>query len=234
MPLTPQDFSIRADRLRDDLVRQGRRVQGLVEDAFESVFTQDRAKASATVAADDAIDRADVEIERASVALLTEAACTTVSLSDADIRRVLTLVKVNNELERLADAGVVVAEGVQGPGVGTRDIPPTFRVMANSVVGIIRDAVDAYERTDPSLARIVLASESTIDAFKAGLLREAEQRIASGDLTIEGAFSLHEIAGQCERMSDYCSNIAEQVIYTASGTIVRHTGTGWVDVDGRP
>lgn len=231
MPLTPDAFIARSDRLRDVLVEQGRAVQKMADDAFTAVFDHDAEAARRVIAADDQVDRTDVKVEQASVALLIEAAHETIALADHDIRQVLTVVKVNNELERLADAAVAIAEGVLAADAGDGDLPPTFRVMANSIIGIIRDAVDAFERGDASLARIVLASENTIEAFTVGLLREAEQKIARGDLTIERAFILHSIAGQCERMADYCTNIAEQVIYVATGAIVRHTESGWVDVE---
>lgn len=233
MPLTPAQFEARADRLRDQLAEQGARVRDMIDAAFTAVFEGDHAAARGVVDADDQVDRMDVQIEQDSVALLIESAHEAVSLDDRQIRAVLTVVKVNNEVERLADAAVAIAEGVlaHSAPTGQDEFPPTFRVMANSIVGITRDAVDAYANTDPNLARIVLAAENTVEAFGQGILRESEAQIAAGDLSIERAFTLHAISGQCERMADYCTNIAEQVIYVATGTIVRHTDSGWVDVD---
>ncbi len=233
MPLTPAQFETRADRLRDQLAEQGTRVRDMIDAAFTAVFEGDHAAARNVVDADDQVDRTDVQIEQDSVALLIESAHEAVSLEDRQIRAVLTVVKVNNEIERLADAAVAIAEGVLAHAAPADEeaLPPTFRVMANSIVGITRDAVDAYANTDPHLARIVLAAENTVEAFGQGILRESEAQIATGDLSIERAFTLHAISGQCERMADYCTNIAEQVIYVATGTIVRHTDSGWVDVD---
>lgn len=233
MPLTPAQFESRADRLRDQLAEQGVRVRDMIDAAFTAVFDGDHAAARNVVDADDQVDRMDVQIEQDSVALLIESAHEAVTLDDRQIRAVLTVVKVNNEIERLADAAVAIAEGVLAHAAAPDDeaLPPTFRVMANSIVGITRDAVDAYANTDPKLARIVLASENTVEAFSQGILRESEAQIAAGNLSIERAFTLHAISGQCERMADYCTNVAEQVIYVATGTIVRHTDSGWIDVD---
>ena len=233
MPLTPAQFESRADRLRDQLAEQGVRVRDMIDAAFTAVFDGDHAAARNVVDADDQVDRMDVQIEQDSVALLIESAHEAVTLDDRQIRAVLTVVKVNNEIERLADAAVAIAEGVLAHAAAPDDeaLPPTFRVMANSIVGITRDAVDAYANPHPKLARTVLASAATVEAFRQGILRQSEAQLAAGNLSIERAFTLHAISGQCERMADYCTNIAEQVIYVATGTIVRHTDSGWIDVD---
>lgn len=230
MSATPQGFALRLQRLRADLVEQGRRVQALLEGSFEAVFACDPARAARVIAMDDAIDRVDVEIERASVQLLTDATHENAKLEAAQLRAVLTVVKINNELERIADAGVEIAERCTQLRELSGSIPETFQVMANSVVGIIRDVNRAYERSDAALAKVVLQSEDAVEAFKSAVLTDAERKIAAGQMPVDFAFTLHEIANECIRMADHCTNIAEQVIYSVTGAIVRHLETGWVEV----
>lgn len=230
MPTTPQGFNTRIDRLKADLVEQGRRVRALLESAIESVFGFDATRAASVIAGDDEIDRVDVAIEKASVKLLADATNEHATLTTDQLRSVLTIVKVNNELERIADAAVAIAERVDAVAAMRTPIPDTFRVMANSVVGILRDAVDSLDRRDATLAKLVLQSQDAVSAFKAELLRDAERQIASGNMTVDFAFALHELASQCELMADHCTNIAEQVIYAATGAIVRHTEGHWSEV----
>jgi phosphate transport system protein len=230
MPATPEGFALRLQRLRADLVEQGRRVQALLEGAFEAVFSRDPARAARVIAMDDAIDTVDVEIERASVQLLTDATHENSKLEPAQLRAVLTVVKINNELERIADAGVEIAERCAALREMPGSIPETFQVMANSVVGIIRDVNRAYERSDAALAKVVLQSEDAVEAFKSAVLTDAERKIAAGQMPVDFAFALHEIASECIRMADHCTNIAEQVIYSVTGAIVRHMEGGWVEV----
>lgn len=230
MPSTPQGFGLRLQRLRADLVEQGRRVQALLEGAFEAVFARDPARAARVIAMDDAIDGVDVEIERASVQLLTDATHQNACLDAAQLRAVLTVVKINNELERIADAGVEIAERCADLREMPGSIPETFQVMANSVVGILRDVNRAYDRSDAALAKVVLQSEDAVEAFKAAVLTDAERKIAAGQMPVDFAFALHEIASECIRMADHCTNIAEQVIYSVTGAIVRHMEGGWVEV----
>lgn len=230
MATTPQGFEKRLGRLHADVVDQGRRVGMLLEAAFDAAFARNEGAADRAIAQDDNIDRVDVAIERASVQLLNDATNEGCALSEAQLRAVLTIVKINNELERVADAGCRIAEQVDDFLTVRGEIPETFRVMANSVVGILRDAVRAYDRSDAVLARVVLQSENAVEAFKAAILRDAEERIAQGGMSVDFAFALHEVANQAERMADHCTNIAEQVIYSVTGAIVRHTEGCWVDV----
>lgn len=232
MPTTPQGFATRIARLRADLVQQGARVQSLIEAVFEAVFDRDVEKARRVIEQDDVIDRVDVEVEKASVALLTDATHQGAKLDADQLRAILTIVKVNNEFERVADAAVAVAEHVEPLGRAPGQMPDTFRVMTNSVVGIMRDVNRAFDRSDPVLAKVVLQSEDCVEMFKAAILRDAEHQLAARTMHVDFAFSLHEIAGQCERMADHCTNIAEQVIYSATGSIVRHMAGHWVEVPG--
>lgn len=230
MSTTPDGFQRRIDQLRSDIVDQNRRVQALIECAFEAVFTRDTTEAQRIIELDDVIDRVDVQIEQAAVNLLCDATRAHSALSDRHVRMVLTVVKINNEIERVADLGVTISEQVLRRPKSDHHLPDTFRVMTNSVVGILRDVGASVDRGDPQLARLVLKSEDTVEAFKSAILRDAESRIAAGTMELDFAFYLHEIANHCVVIADHCTNIAEQVIYSTTGTIVRHMETGWVDL----
>jgi len=230
MPISPDGFAQRISDLKADLVGQARSVQTLVEAGFDAAFARDQAAARRVVEMDDHSDRVDVALERSAVALLTDATAQGAALDPAQLRMVLTIVKVNNELERIADAGVIVGEMV-GPMLQTGvTLPDNFRVMTNSVVGILRDASLSLERSDPHLAKVVLASEDAVEAFKRAILRDAQVQVSTGRLNVDAAFVVHELATLCEIMSQHCTNIAEQALYAATGTIVRHMGGHWEEI----
>ncbi|MBL9001630.1 MAG: hypothetical protein JNK25_10890 [Phycisphaerae bacterium] len=225
-------FVQRTQRLRADLASQGRRVQALLEAAFAAIFSRDAQAAKAVATLDDAIDAVDVELEKACVQLLADATRQGAELAPAQLREVLTIVKVNNELERVADIGVELADMVIGAKLGGLPFPDTFRVMANSVIGIVRDAITSVHKADPSLANIVLQSQHAVSAFKDAVLRDAEDKLSKGLMPADFAFGLHEVATACEVIADHCTNVAEQVIYQTTGSIVRHATTGWGKVGG--
>jgi len=216
------EFDDKLALLERDLVTQGERVLELCTRSVECYFDLDVERAKAVVASDDEIDRADVEIERRSVPLLG------LGVKDEHrIREVLTIVKVNNELERIADAGVVVAEHVIEQGPMKERVPATFRVMANSVLGVLRDAVRSLAKKDARLARQVLLFDDTIERFKKEIMLHAQEQVALGHFSVQFAFRLMAVVKALERIADNCTNICEQVIYLRSGLIVRHRPEGW-------
>lgn len=230
MPGSPDSFTARITRLKADLVSQARRVQSLVEAACESLFVRDLEAAQRAISMDEPIDRVDVEIERAAVALLTDATAAGAALRPEQLRTILTIVKVNNELERIADAGVNLSELVGLLVSRNVPLPETLRVITNSVVGIIRDAGTSLDRSDAALAKIVLASEDAVEEFKKAILREAQVQVSTGKMSVDAAFLLQEATHLCEIMAGHCTNIAEQVLYATTGTIVRHMGGHWEEV----
>lgn len=218
------EFRKRLDRLHQDLVQQGQRVEALVERAFEAVFEGRRDLAEEALQQDDLIDRVDIEIERAAVDLLI--------LEERDekqLRMVLTIVKVNNELERIADLAADAAEQGVLKTDQVEEYPMTMRMMANSVVGMIRDGNVAIRDLDVATARTVLASDDTVEKFKEAILDEVQRSLADGSCSISRAGASWQIANSLQRMADHTTNICEQVIYVETGQIVRHSAEGWSD-----
>lgn len=209
-------------RLKSDLITQGGRVSELTLQAVECFFEHDRGKAGRVIGGDDLIDRVNVDIERAAVPLLAMG-CT----DEHDIRSVLMIVKINNELERVADCAVNIAETVTESADGPEVPPPTFRVMANSVVGMLRDANASLADLDAVLAERVLGFDDTVDRFKREIVLDAENKVAAGEFGPSFAFNLLNVTKNLERIADHCTNICEQVIYLESGHVVRHLPEGW-------
>lgn len=231
MPTAQEGFVERTKQLKKELVGQGRLVQSMLDTAFAATFDSNIEKAAWVKAQDDQVDRVDVALEQACVRLLADATKQGAELAPEQLRAVLMIVKVNNELERTADVAVELAELVLAGGAGVgRVFPETFKVMANSVVGIVRDVNTAVMNDDPQLANIVLQSQHAVTAFKDAILRDAEEKLSRGLMAADFAFVLHELASACEIIADHCTNIAEQVIYLTTGAIVRHGTTSWEKV----
>lgn len=227
MPIELEVFEKQIARLKADIVEQGRRVERMVEASIESLYDHDQAKADWVIEHDAIIDCADVEIERAAVDLLCDIARTAVDLPAKQLRLVLMIVKVNNELERCADLASDIAEQVGNFSTLPTEPSRRFRVMANSVVGIVRDTATCLERVDTKIAQSVLASDDTMDRFEQAILHEMQQGVAAGSVPVEFAFAANIVANHLERIGDHCTNIAEQIIYIATGQIVRHMKGQW-------
>ena len=229
MTITPDQFQDRLNGVRHRLVLQGKLVVEIAEKTFETIYNRDADAAAKLMLRDDEVDQADIEIERDAVDMLTLAASVACPIEPSAVRSLLTAVKVNNELERIADSTTAIAQLVITLGDRTSPFPKTTRVMTNSIVGVLRDTVKAFASIDAVKAKGVLACEGNTLAFRELITRDAETRVADGRMGVDTAFSLHAIINQAVLMGDHCTNIAEQVIYEATGTIVRHTSAGWVE-----
>ena len=158
------------DDLWHMLLDQGERVSTMVLESVEAFFDHDAQAASRVVLSDATVDHIDVEIERHCIVLLGEGV-----EGEYALRSVLTIVKINNEIERIGDCAVDIAEAAVSP----LTVPPTARVMANSVVGMLRDSITALRQRDTALGRRVLSFDDTVEAFKAEILDAAQQSTAS-------------------------------------------------------
>lgn len=227
MPASRPEFDERMALLRAELAEQARAVQSAIELALEGAFDKDAAKSRRVLDLETAIDREDIRIERSAVALLHDATEHGIVLTDGDVRMMLTLVKVNNELERIADSAVTIAERSSVTSAIGSAIPAKIRVMSNSVIGIMQTTCRAFAQMDERAAQIVLASDDATEAFKQAILKDTFGQLARGEHSVDYAMALTSIASHLGRMADHCTNIAEQVIYTCTGKVVRHEGDKW-------
>ena len=212
------EFEKKLTQLKADLNTQGARVSDQLLQAVESSFDGDADAAKKVIEGDVFIDRVDVEIER----LLR------LGVNDEhSIRSVLTIVKVNNELERIADCAVLIVESALKSEKLITSAPPTFRVMANSVVGMARDTTKALANDDTDMAVRVLSFDDTVCRFRKEIVLDVQRRTSSGELNPIVAFELLAVTRSLERIADHCTNICEQVIYLDTGKIVRHLPEGW-------
>lgn len=216
------EFDKKLAQLQADLNTQGDRVVEQLFRAVEASFDGDSGTAQSVVDAESTIDKVDVEIERACIELLRLG-----PTAEKGIRSVLTIVKVNNELERIADCAASVADTTLQDGSLISQAPPTFQVMANSVVGMTRDTIKSLCDTDTELAVRVLSFDDTVSRFRKEIVLDVQKRTGDGTLDPLVAFELLALTRAMERIADHCTNICEQVIYLGTGKIVRHLPEGW-------
>lgn len=220
--MTVSMFAKKLAQLNADLITQGRRVLDLTVRAVESFFERDEQKAQSVISGDAVIDQVDVQIERASIPLMALG-----ETDEHEIRYVLTIVKINNELERIADCAVSIADAVRGFNASTERIPDTFRVMANSIIGMLRDASSALQKLDPALAERILTFDDTVSRFTTEIVTDALEEVAADRFSPPFAHRLLMVTKWLERIADHSTNICEQLIYLESGKVVRHLPEGW-------
>ena len=140
-----------------------------------------------------------------------------------DLRTVLMVFRMNNDLERMADHAVNIAENalflIERPLVKPiLDIPR----MADEVRHMVRDSLSSFLNDNALLARSVCERDSIVDGLERQILRELITHMTSDATTIERALHLVDIARNLERIADLSTNMAEDVIFMVEGRVIKH------------
>ena len=210
------------DELKGRVARMGAMAQQAVEQAVEAVLSNDHRLAQQTIDGDNRIDEEEVRVEKAAIDLLALH-----QPAAGDLRLITTIIKVNSELERIADCAVNAAQRVLPLAhEGAEETPPDLRLMGNSVLSTLRDAIKAFNLSDVDLARQVLRSDDVVDALYHQIVQDMLGAMESDGQKAGTDLSTIMIAKNLERIADHCTNLAEDVIYIHSGRIVRHRHAG--------
>ncbi len=204
--------------LKDKLSRLSAMVQQLVEKAVESVYSADAALARSTIESDGRIDDEEVRVEQQAINLLALH-----QPAARDLRLITTVIKINSDLERIADCAVNIAQRViMLDQIGDYEAPSDLRLMGNSVVAMLRDTLKAFNMVDENLARHVVRSDDVVDALYHQIVQDMLALMESDRQNANTNLANIMIGKNLERIADHCTNIAEDVIYVHTGRIIRH------------
>ena len=211
------------DRLRGQSARMAGLVQRSVADAVEAAVRGDVGLARATVAVDEHIDAVEIDVEKTAIDLLS-----LYRPAAGEFRLALMVVKVNNELERIADCACNVAERVaplvadaRAAGEAYR-LPDDLAALGAAAVDLTRRAVRAYNFSDAAAAEAVIAEDDRVDALYAQVVQDALSDMRRDGGRVDRDFGHAIIAKNLERIGDHCTNVAEDILYICRGQIVRH------------
>ena len=141
-----------------------------------------------------------------------------------DLRLVVMIVKMNKDLERMADHAVNISESglylIANPFLGSYD---DLRIMGENTVSMMKDGVNAFVNEDIALAQSVCDRDDIVDEAGDKILKDLINVMRKKD-TITRALALMRIAHNLERIADLSTNIAEEVIYIVEGRDIKHHG----------
>jgi phosphate transport system protein len=204
--------------LRNQLLTMGGLVEERVHRAVHSLIHRREEDAQRVIASDNEINDLQMDIDNRCLKLLA-----TQTPLAVDLRLITSAMKINADLERIGDQAVNIAESVlvlipQPPLKPLIDIPR----MATIAEKMIRDALDAFVKKDPELARDVLRRDDEVDELKDQVFRELLTYMMADPGTIQRALSLILVSRNLERIADHATNIAEDVIFITEARDVRH------------
>ena len=206
------------DNLHRLILTMCARVEQIIHSAVDALHNPNYERARQIMAADDEVDRMDVEIEEECLKLL--ALHQPVAI---DLRRITTVLKIGGELERVADLGVSIAERSCGiASCAEISAPEDMKDMSRQALDMLHRSIDAYVHLDVRTAREVCNQDETIDNLNRVIIEELTDLIRSRPDLVEPALHMFSASRQIERIADHATNIAEDVVYLVQGEIIRH------------
>jgi phosphate transport system protein len=205
-------------KLKKLILDLGGMVEERVRAAVESVSRRDAALAEQIIEGDMDVDRLEVEIEEEC--LKTLALYQPVAM---DLRFVVSVLKINNDLERTGDIAVNIAERAIFLAAQERvELPFNFPEMSDKTQKMLHDSLDALVNMDAGLARAVCKADEDVDAMHRKMYAAVKNAWRKNPSQVDCLIHLLSISRHLERIADHATNIAEDVIYMIEGEIVRH------------
>ncbi len=211
-------FDEEMKELRRKILRMAAMVEESIIDAVKSIKERDEFLAKKVIDKDVEIDREEVAIEEKCVELIARRQPEAI-----DLRTLVGLIKINNDLERIGDLSVNIAcasirllkKPQLKPIIGLSQ-------MTEVVAGMLRDSIQSFIDGDVKLARDVCIRDNEPDAMRTHLVRELLTYMMEDLKTVTRCENLALVARNLERIGDLSTNICEDTIYINKAVIIRH------------
>ena len=208
------------DRLKREILTLGEMVESATNNAMLALNNRLPDLADSVIVAERAIDDKEVLIEEACLKIL--ALHQPVAI---DLRFIVLVLKVNNDLERMGDFAANVAERAQFlSSEEPIPFPPEFaKTMPSRIRTMVHNSLDALVKLDVVLAREVIDMDNEVDAINRQMYVELQNLMERDSSTIKRAIELLSTSRYLERIADLATNIAEEVVFLVEGEVIRHS-----------
>jgi len=215
----PIHFQKELSKIKKLILTLGAMVEDRVRMAAESVAKRDASLAEKVILGDHEVDEMEVEIEEECLKILALYQPVAV-----DLRFLISVIKINSELESIGDQAVNIAQRVE---IIARQIKCDFTfdysVMAAKAQNMLKKSLDALVNLDLDLAFRVLTMDDEVDQIKNEAYDEIKKAMSMHPDNTGYLINLLLVSRHLERLADHATNIAEEVIYLIEGEIIRHT-----------
>lgn len=213
-----QHFFREVEALKQKLLSLGTLVEDRIAQALDALVKRDAELAQQIIDGDDDIDEMEIEIEEDCLKILALYQPVAV-----DLRFVVAVLKINNDLESMADKAVNIARRTKSlielPNIA---LPPSLSAMAREAKAMVKHCLDAFVQEDATLARRVCADDRAVDRYHRELYKQLQDQLRTHPEDVERLLHVVSVVRHLERIGDLATNVAEDVIYNVEGAIVRH------------
>jgi phosphate transport system protein len=192
----------------------------MIHEAFKALVSRDEGLVQTVLAHEEEMDLLCIDVDDRAFTLLALQ-----QPMASDLRFLVAAIKINSDLERIADQAVSIALRAQSL-ITQPEVKPLIDIprMASLAQEMVRKSLDAFVRRDPELARSVIDSDDEVDSLRDQVFRELLTYMMADTATIPRALALILVSRNLERIADHATNIAEDVIYIVRGVDVRERG----------
>ncbi|MBV9123081.1 MAG: phosphate signaling complex protein PhoU [Planctomycetes bacterium] len=214
------------DHLQQDLLAMAASVEEAIHKAIRALQEREEVLAEQVIAGDHQIDEEENHVEEECLKILALHQPVAV-----DLRRITAVLKINGELERMADLAEDIAErATYLAHLPPIPIPEKLQRMTDLTTSMVRQSLDCFVELDSRLARRVCRLDDEVDRYNVEIIEELVRSMREAPDMVEPGLSLFSATRHLERIADHATNIAESVIYLVEGEIVRHRPSA-VDVE---
>jgi phosphate transport system protein len=211
-------FQHELESLKTILIKMGSIVEENITNALQALLERNESHAQKVFENEGRINTLELEIDNAIIDLLALQQPVA-----SDLRFIIAAQKINNDLERIGDHAVNIAES----DLNLLKIKPIDTLlelpkMAVTTKLMLRHALDSFILLDPKMAQTVLETDDQIDNLNRSMITEVIELLRSDKRSIECGLELIRISRNLERVADMTTNIAEEVIFYAQARVVKH------------
>lgn len=223
---TNKQYDAELEEVRSRFLQMGGLVESQITAAIDGLANGDLVALDAVVARDAKVNQFEIELDEACANIMARRQPTA-----SDLRMVITVIKMITDMERAGDEAEKIARMAKLIHEAGRVNMPAVELwhMANSVVSMLRRALDAFARLDIQAAAQVVRQDKGVDAEWQGVIRQLVTYMIEDPRTISRSIELLFIAKALERIGDHAKNMCELVVYMVKGRDVRHTGVDNVE-----
>lgn len=204
--------------LKQKILEVGGLVEEAIANAISAMLNRDAKLATRVISDDSVIDHMEVEVEEDCLKILA-----LYQPVAADLRFVVAILKINNDLERIGDLARNIAKRVNYLSKSDPiELPFSLRDMTTKVQAMVRMSLDALVNGDVGLARQVREEDDAVDNERKKIADHIITLIKKMPERVEYLLKLNSVSKHLERIADMATNIAEDVMYMVEGEIVRH------------
>ena len=206
-------------KLKQLLLRMASLAEGMVQKSVRSLVERDDDLARAVVGDDEKLDQLEIEIDEASIRLLTKAPLA------GQLRLIAVVLKLTRDLERVGDESTTIARRALALGKEPqlRSYASILRMM-ELATAMLSGALDAFVHGDTVRARLIILQDKQVDVLNRQLQGELPDRMVVDSGSIPRCLHLMTTSKALERIGDHAKNIAEEAVYLYEAQDIRHPG----------